>query len=257
METASVLVIGNEVLTGKVEEANARFLVAALRREGVRLDRIAFVRDEVQAIAEEVRRMSALTTHVFTTGGVGGTHDDVTLPAVARAFDVPLERHAQLLGMLEAYFGDRITEAHRRMADLPSGSELLFGPESQVPVVRTRNVFVLPGAPKYLRIEFRVLRRHLSGSPIWLGELFARVPEEAIARTLTEAEAEDAEVEVGSYPCFEPELAHRVKVTVEGTDRTRVEAVFERLRGRIEEVLVDRTAPRQVGGPGLEAESPA
>lgn len=254
MDSASVLVIGNEVLTGKVEEVNARFLISALRAEGVRLDRVCFVRDEPEAIAEEVRRMSERSTHVFTAGGVGGTHDDITMGAVAQAFGVSLRSHPELLGLLEGFYGDRMTPAHRRMADLPEGAELLIGEGQKAPVVRMRNVFVLPGAPRFLRMKFPVLRPLLRGAEVWLAEIYLSVHEEQVADLLAGAEAADEGVEVGSYPRFDADPPWRVKVTIEGPSELRVAAVAQRVCEGLEAgALVEQRPAHRVGGPGLSA----
>jgi molybdenum cofactor synthesis domain-containing protein len=251
MDSAGILVIGNEVLSGKVEEANARFLIGALREAGVRLERIVFVRDDEAQIASDVREMASRVDHLFTSGGVGGTHDDITMPAVARAFDLPLETHPELMRLLEAHYGERLNDAHRRVARLPRGATLHYAESSPVPVVRVRNVFVLPGAPRFLRDKFPAIRPLLQGSEVWLAELRLCVDEEAVADVLEAADALVPGVEVGSYPRFEGGDACRVKVTIEGTREADAARVLEFLRGRIEaQAVLEAQPPRLAGGGG-------
>ena len=123
MSTAGLVIIGNEVLSGKVEEQNARFVIQELRDAGVTLMRVVVIRDDIATIARDVREMSSDYDHVFTSGGVGATHDDVTLEGIARAFDVPLEQHPELVSLLEE-FGMELNAAALRMATVPAGSEL-------------------------------------------------------------------------------------------------------------------------------------
>lgn len=251
METAGILVIGNEVLSGKVEEQNGRFLMGALREMGVRVDRVVLVRDDAAAIVEEVQRMSAQYDHVFTSGGVGGTHDDITMPAVARAFGLELVPHPALLAMLEAHFGEGLTAAHQRLALVPDGAVLHSGEGVRVPAVRVRNVFVLPGAPDHLRAKLPAIRPLLNGRPIWLGEIFLAVDEELLAETLATADVLRDDVEVGSYPRFDGQADHRVKVTIEGPSELACREVLDYLLGAWKGTgFVVRVAePRHVGGP--------
>lgn len=242
MVTAGILVIGNEVLSGKVEEQNARYLVGALRELGIDLMRISVVRDDAETIAEEVSAMSSRYTWVFTSGGVGSTHDDVTLGAVARAFGVDLVEHPGILGLLEEYFGDRMNAAVRRMAQLPEGTELLGVHELNYPVIRVRNVHVFPGVPKYLRMKFEYLRDRLqTDRPFVLRQLYLSVSEDRIAIPLAEEDARFPDVEFGSYPQLD-QPTYRTKLTVEGRDERRVQAAFEALLGRLEPEWVVREA---------------
>lgn len=234
MVTAGILVIGNEVLSGKVEEENARYLVGQLRDLGIDLMRIAVVRDDVDTIAEEVERMAARFTWVFTSGGVGSTHDDVTFAAVARAFGVELVESPGILALLEEYFGDRMNAAVRRMAQLPEGTELLGLHELSYPIVRVRNVHVFPGVPKYLRMKFDYLKDRLrTDRPFVLRQVYLGISEDRIAIPLAEEDARFPDVEFGSYPQFDnPDF--KTKLTVEGRDQARVNEAFEALLARLE-----------------------
>ena len=252
MTTAGILVIGTEVLNGQVEEVNARFLTSALREAGVRLERVVCIRDTRSEIAADVAALSARFDHVFTTGGVGGTHDDITMGAVAEAFGMPLRPHEELLRLLESHYGSDLNEVHRRMADVPAEAELLYGSAGAVPVVRVRNVFVLPGAPRFMRAKWSIIRPLLEGREMWSASIDLSVPEEDVADLLAEAHRIDPEVEVGSYPQFEGGTDHRVHISVEGPSERSVQRVWSFVAdGRSETGgVVRRVSPRRVGGPG-------
>jgi FAD synthetase len=239
MSTAGLVVIGNEVLSGKVEEENARFLIRELRDLGVMLMRVVFIRDDVDTIAKDVREMADAYAHVFTSGGVGSTHDDVTMNAIAKAFGVELEDNAVLFKMLESHYGERINEAVRRMGRLPQGAELLGLEELRYPLVKVRNVFVFPGVPVFLKLKFEVVKRLIRSTPFILRQVFLNVGEDQIAEPLTEIDRAFPDVEFGSYPRFD-DADHRVKLTVEGRDPERVAAGLHALMKRLDPSWVIR-----------------
>ncbi len=240
MVTAGILVIGNEVLSGKVEEENARYMVSGLRELGISLMRIVVVRDDVPAIADEVRQMSGKYDWVFTSGGVGATHDDVTLGAVAQAFGVDLVEHPGILSLLEEHFGDRMNAAVRRMAQLPEGTEVLGLEALRYPVIRVRNVHVFPGVPEYLRLKFDYLKGRLqTDSPFVLRQIYLSVSEDRIALALAEQDSAFSDVEFGSYPKFD-NSDYKTKLTVEGRDFERVQAAYAALKDRLDPSWVVR-----------------
>jgi molybdenum cofactor synthesis domain-containing protein len=218
---AAALVVGNEILTGKVVEANVEVLARMLFESGVRLDRVVVCRDDERVIAEEVTALRAKHDLVFTSGGVGPTHDDVTVPAVARAFGVRLRRDAELERRIRDHFGERTTEGHLRMADVPEGGELLSNARVQWPVLQVANVFVLPGVPEIFHRKLEVVRERLGASaPFLSAAVYTRCDEGEIAALLERIEREHR-VLVGSYPRFD-DADHSVKVTFDGTDRAAV-----------------------------------
>jgi len=233
--TAAILVIGNEILSGKVEDENARYLTRELRALGVLVGRIVVVPDDARDIAEAVRALAARFDHVFTSGGVGPTHDDVTLPAIAAAFGMTLERHPELERLLREGFGIRLHERDLRMADIPSGARLEHGPAGPGaiwPVVVVENVWILPGVPSILRRKFEAVRELFRAAPIHARAVYSRDGEGAIAGALDAVVAEFPTVEIGSYPHLEaPD--YRVKITLDGRDRDAVEAATSRLVARL------------------------
>ncbi|HKP13021.1 MAG TPA: molybdopterin-binding protein, partial [Blastocatellia bacterium] len=160
--------------------------------------------------------------YVFTSGGVGPTHDDVTIAGVALAFNRPVVRHPQLEAMLRGYFGEGVDEARLRLADMPEGSSLLYDDGMRWPVLATENVFVLPGVPELFRSKFEAIRERFRAAPFFVATVFTREDEFDIAPRLDRVAAEYADVEIGSYPNFTSD-EYRVKLTVESKEAEAVE----------------------------------
>ena len=160
---AAVLVVGNELLSGKVQDANLVVLATMLRELGVSLRRVVMVPDEVETIAAEVRVLSRDHHYVFTSGGVGPTHDDVTIESVARAFGVKVVTSPLMKSMLRAHYGARCTDGHLRMALIPDGAELARTEQVPWPTVVMQNVWLLPGIPEVFRMKLPVVRERLRG----------------------------------------------------------------------------------------------
>ncbi len=226
-KTAAIILVGNEILSGKVVDANAAHLCRELRELGVDVRRISVIPDEVDVIADEVRAFSRRFDIVFTSGGVGPTHDDVTIEGVARAMGVAVVRHPTLVALLERYYGGAPTEAALRMAEVPEGAELV-GQSLRFPTVLMRNVYVLPGVPEIFRQKFEALRERFRDEPIHLKCVFVRIGEGTLAEHLNRVLEEFPALMLGSYPEFSnPE--YRVKVTLESRDESYVDAALERL----------------------------
>ncbi len=229
-KTAGIILIGNEILSGKIADANAAYLCRELRELGVDVRRISVIPDEVAPIADEVARFSRDHDIVFTSGGVGPTHDDVTIEGVARALAVKVVRHPRLVGLLEGYYGDRLNEAHLKMAEVPEGAELVGGEPVRFPTIVMRNVYVLPGVPEIFRQKFDALRERFRDQPIHLKNVFVRIGEGTLADHLNALLGDFPRLLLGSYPEFSnPE--YKVKVTLESRDPGYVDnAVAELLR---------------------------
>jgi molybdenum cofactor synthesis domain-containing protein len=225
---AAILLIGNELLSGKVEEQNARYLVGELRALGVVVARIEVIPDDAVEIAETARALSARFDLVFSSGGVGPTHDDVTLPAMAAAFGMGMVRDPELERLLREAFGARLHERDLRMADIPDGARLEYGPRgrgSTWPVVVVRNVWVLPGVPEIFRRKFDSVRELFRAEPIFARAVYSREGEGPIAAALDAVVAEFPSVEIGSYP-HPGAPDYKVKITLDGRDRATVDAAL-------------------------------
>src|ERR1017187_4706285 len=160
--TAAALVIGDEILPGKGEEANIPVLARALRTLGILLRRVVVVMDDVETIAREVTLLSREHDWVFTSGGVGPTHDDVTIEGVAKAFGVRVVSSPEMEGMLRAHYGERCTEGHLRMALVPEGAALEVSAEVTWPTIRLGNTWLLPGIPEVFRMKLPVVVARLA-----------------------------------------------------------------------------------------------
>ena len=233
--TAAILVIGNEVLSGKVEEQNARFLIGELRELGVALQCILTIPDEPEQIAAATKDLSARFCYVFTSGGVGPTHDDVTITSIARAFEQPIVRHPELEQLLRRYFGEGIDETRLSMADVPAGVELIYGESLKYPVLACGNVFIFPGVPELFRKKFIAIRERFRVAPFFLRVVHTLEDEFDIAARLQSLADAHPNVAIGSYPNFIlPE--YRVRVTLESKQEAAVEAAQQELLA-----VLDRT----------------
>jgi molybdenum cofactor synthesis domain-containing protein len=221
-KTAGIILIGNEILSGKTRDENAAYLCRELRALGVDVRRITVIPDEVGLIADEVATFTKAFDLVFTSGGVGPTHDDVTMEGVARAMAVPVVRHPELVALLERYYRGTVTEAALRMAEIPEGAELVTGGTLRFPTILMRNVYVLPGVPEIFRQKFDALRERFRDQPIHLKNVFVRIGEGTLADYLNRLLESFPLLQLGSYPEFSnPE--YQVKVTLESRDRGYLE----------------------------------
>jgi molybdenum cofactor synthesis domain-containing protein len=221
-KTAGIILIGNEILSGKIRDENAAYLCRELRALGVDVRRIAVIPDDVGQIADEVATFTKAFDLVFTSGGVGPTHDDVTIEGVARAMAVPVVRHPELVALLERYYRGKVTEAALRMAEIPEGAELVTGGSLRFPTILMRNVYVLPGVPEIFKQKFEALRERFRDQPIHLKNVFVRIGEGTLADYLNRLLESFPLLQLGSYPEFSnPE--YQVKVTLESRDRGYLE----------------------------------
>ncbi|MCU0838424.1 MAG: molybdopterin-binding protein [Rhodospirillales bacterium] len=200
--TAAVVIIGNEVLSGRTPDANLQFLAQRLALRGIRLREARIVRDVEEDIIAAVDALRRHCDYVFTTGGIGPTHDDITAAAIARVFGVALHRSEEAARRLRLHYGDAgLNPARLRMADVPEGAALLDNPVSAAPGFRVGNVFVLPGVPMIMRAMFEALEGQLrAGPPIASRQVSAFTTESGIAGPLREVQDRHPTVEIGSYP---------------------------------------------------------
>ena len=162
--SAGVVVIGNEILSGKVADTNSPFLAGELRALGVTLRRISTIPDELPLIASEVRLHHETYDLVFTSGGVGPTHDDMTIEGIAMALGRNVILHADLADKLRAFYGDKINAARLKMAEVPEGSELITDMSLNFPTIKVENIYILPGIPEIFRSKFESLKPRFHAS---------------------------------------------------------------------------------------------
>ena len=223
-KTAGIILVGNEILSGKIVDANAAYLCRELRELGVDVRRITVIADEVGVIAQEVRVFSGAFDVVFTSGGVGPTHDDVTIEGVARAMGVSVVRHPALVALIERYYGRAVNDTNLRMAEVPEGAELV-GQSLRFPIILMRNVYVLPGVPEIFRQKFDAIRERFRDTPFHLKCVFVRIGEGTLAAYLNALLSDFPALILGSYPEFSnPE--YRVKVTLESRDEAYLDGAL-------------------------------
>lgn len=227
--SAAALIIGNELLTGKIQEGNLRFLGEELFALGIVLERAIICRDDIPVIVKDLNQLRATHELVFTSGGVGPTHDDVTLVAVAQAFGRELVRAPEIESLIRNYYGASTTEDHLRMADIPDGAQLIASGEMPWPTVAIGNVYLFPGVPEIFRMKWPVLRERLrAGTGFHSRAVFAMCDEGVIAAALGEVAARNPHLFIGSYPHFRS-ADYRLKLTVDGSDAHSVTTVLNEI----------------------------
>jgi molybdenum cofactor synthesis domain-containing protein len=236
---AGIVVIGNEILSGKVVDTNSPYLCRELRALGVDVERILTIPDDVDVIAREVRAMSDAHDFVFTSGGVGPTHDDLTMDGVARAFGVPLQIYDSIVERIERAQGKVVNESLAKMAALPAGAVLVDAGDFWFPVVVVRNVYVLPGIPELLRRKFESIRTRFQGVPFVLRRVYVRRRESDIAADLHALLGEFPQLLLGSYPRVE-ETDFLVLLTLESRDSLYVQRALDSLLARLPQDAVHK-----------------
>jgi molybdenum cofactor synthesis domain-containing protein len=202
--TACLIIIGDEVLSGRTQDANLSFLGENLNEAGVRLAEARVIPDDDATIQATVNECRAAFDYVFTTGGIGPTHDDITSASIAKAFGLPLIRNPEAVALLERnYKPEDINEARMKMAETPEGATLLTNPISWAPGFQVENVFVMAGVPSVMRAMFDGFRDRLAGGrPVRSRTLSVHLKEGDLAAPLGELQDRYDTVSIGSYPFF-------------------------------------------------------
>ncbi|MGJ3259557.1 MAG: competence/damage-inducible protein A [Rhodospirillales bacterium] len=202
--TAGLVIIGNEILSGRTRDANLQFLGDELNKLGIRLTEVRVVNDVPDAIVEAVNTLRQRYTYVFTTGGIGPTHDDITSECVAQAFGLDFGLNPEAVKLLEDHYEPgELTEARLRMARTPVDATLIDNPVSKAPGFQVENVFVLPGVPRIMQAMFSGMKHRLTGGkPMVSRTVTSHVPEGRAGGPLTELQARHPETEIGSYPFY-------------------------------------------------------
>jgi molybdenum cofactor synthesis domain-containing protein len=246
--TACVIIIGNEILSGRTHDANLPYLAKALNGVGIRVMEARVVRDDECAIVEAVDACRHAYDYVFTTGGIGPTHDDITAACLAEAFGVELVRDPRAVDLLTRHYAAaELNEARLKMAEVPQGATLIDNPVSSAPGFRIGNVVVLPGVPRILQAMVDGLVVNLrGGDPVLSRTISAFTTESGIAAPLSAVQDAHPKVEIGSYP-FVRSGRFGVSLVVRSTDRAALDAaavaVAAMLRGLAIEPILEDEAP--------------
>jgi molybdenum cofactor synthesis domain-containing protein len=232
MTTAAIMIVGNEILSGRTQEVNIQFIAERLALRGLRLCEVRVVRDEEEAIVKTARELSTAYTYVFSTGGIGPTHDDITAECIARAFDTKLEINAEAKRRMEVYYKTRdveLNEGRLRMARIPVGASLIDNPISASPGFKMNNVYVMAGVPKIMQVMFLSIEPTLAqGTPMLSNTVSCSLREGDIAIEMEDIQKRCPEVEIGSYPVAVSE-GFSLSLVLRGTDEKPLKAATDKI----------------------------
>ena len=201
---AAILIIGNEILSGRTQDTNTSTLATWLNSIGVKVKEVRVVPDEEKIIVDTLNLLRKNYNYVFTTGGIGPTHDDITAESVSKAFNINYEIHKEAFKILESYYKPgEFNEGRQKMVKMPKDAELILNPTSGAPGFNVENVFCLPGVPSILKSMLGGLKNKIvGGEPILSHTISLKTVESEIANSLTKVQLENKDVEIGSYPFF-------------------------------------------------------
>lgn len=249
--TAALCIIGNEILSGRTKDKNIGFLAEELTGIGIQMAEVRVVRDDEAEIVAAVRALSERYTYVFTSGGIGPTHDDITTACVAKAFGAEVERNDEAMRRLTAHYahsGVEFNDARKKMAEIPVGAVLIDNPVSAAPGFILGNVHVLPGVPRILQAMVELLKPKLVGGPPVLSRTVAcTVGEGTVAEGLGVIQARYPGIEIGSYPYFRPGGVFGTSLVLRGTDAAALDAAEAEVRDLV----------RALGGEAIDDETAA
>ena len=233
MIKAAALIIGDEILGGKIQEANVFGLAKTLRERGVSLHRVVVVSDEHATIATEVKTLANQFDFVFTSGGIGPTHDDLTITAIADAFNVEVTVDAKLKRLLQQHYGAEFTQEHLLTARVPSGSRQCYIKSSPWPLTVFRNIWILPGIPEVFEMKLAIIRQHIDGDVRFFSRaLYTKLNEVTLKPLLDDIVAKHPVVDIGSYPSWQnPD--YETKITFDSTQKAQVQHAFNEFCSRL------------------------
>jgi len=237
-KTAGIIIIGDEILSGKIHENNSFFMAKELWLHGINLCRICIIPDSVDEIAQEVKTFSETFDYVFTSGGIGPTHDDVTIEGISKAFKVKPVIHAKLREILEKRHSTPTPE-QLKMAEVPEGSELINDGTLAFPLIKFKNIFIFPGIPEFLRKKFAAIVNIFHEPPIFIKRVYVNENESSIATILNEILQGLTDIKIGSYPVVD-NRDYQVMVTLESLRKGHLESAVLKLLEKLPEDKIVR-----------------
>ena len=222
---AAILIIGNEILSGRTQDTNTSTLATWLNSIGVTVGEVRVIPDIEKTIIDTVNLLRNNYDYVFTTGGIGPTHDDITAESISKAFGLKYEIHQQAFKILEAYYKKgEFNEGRQKMVWMPQNANLILNPTSGAPGFNVENVFCLPGVPSILKSMLGGLKnRIVGGEPILSKTISLRTVESEIAKSLTEVQENNQDVEIGSYPFFQAGKLG-VSIVIRSEDQSKIDS---------------------------------
>ncbi len=234
---AAILIIGNEILSGRTQDTNTSTLATWLNSLGVKVNEVRVVPDDEKIIIDTLNLLRKTYNYVFTTGGIGPTHDDITAESVSKAFNRKYQIHKEAFKLLEAYYKPgEFNEGRQKMVWMPEGAELILNPTSGAPGFNVDNVFCLPGVPSILKSMLGGLKNKIvGGEPILSHTISLRTVESEIANSLTKVQKQNKDVEIGSYPFF-----HAGKLGVSIVIRSENQSKIDKCNSQILEFINEK-----------------
>jgi molybdenum cofactor synthesis domain-containing protein len=223
-----IILVGNEILSGKIVDKNAVYLTKALRDMGVTVERIVVIPDQIEVISEEIKTMQRHFDLIFVCGGIGPTHDDVTMQGLAEGLDTKLIRHSDLIQTLKEVYGPSLSEAQMRMADVPKGTHLVHSEQLRVPVLQFEQIYIFPGIPELVVKKFEAIKERFRELPFYLTKIYLDQREVAIAHLLEETLHFYPKLLLGSYPILN-NSGYKILLTLESKELTYLQEAMQHL----------------------------
>jgi len=241
---AAILIIGNEILSGRTQDTNTSTIAHWLNSIGVKVAEVRVIPDIESTIIETVNHLRKIHDYLFTTGGIGPTHDDITAESISKAFNLEYEIHKEAFKILEAYYKiGEFNEGRQKMVWMPREANLILNPTSGAPGFNVENVFCLPGVPSILKSMLGGLQNNIvGGNPILSHTISLRTVESEIAKSLTDVQDNNKDIEIGSYPFFQAGKLG-VSIVIRSEDQSKIDKCSKEILNFIDKKnieLVDR-----------------
>ena len=227
---AAIIVIGNEILSGRTQDINVSFLSKWLNEIGIRVEEVRIIEDKEKSIVDCIKEIKNKFKYVFTTGGIGPTHDDITSKSVAKAFNRKYDFHKEAYDILEKYYtSEKFSEGRKKMAKIPQGASLIYNPSSGAPGFIVENIFCLPGVPSILKSMVECLKNKIEGGKKILSQTISvETVESEIANSLEDVQNQFKNVEIGSYPFFRLGKIG-VSIVIRSTEKNQIDDCYKQI----------------------------
>ena len=237
---AAIIIIGNEILSGRTRDTNTSTIALWLNSIGVKVKEVRVIPDIEETIVDTVNHLRKVNNYVFTTGGIGPTHDDITAQSISKAFNLNYEIHKEAFKILEAYYKPgEFNEGRQKMVWMPKNANLILNPSSGAPGFSLENVFCLPGVPSILKSMLGGLTNSIvGGEPILSQTISLRTVESVIASSLTKVQDENLDVEIGSYPFFQAGKLG-VSIVIRSENNSRIDECSLQILNFVKEMKIE------------------
>ena len=237
---AAILIIGNEILSGRTQDTNTTTIALWLNSIGVKVQEVRVIPDIEETIVDTVNHLRKVNNYVFTTGGIGPTHDDITARSISKAFNLNYEIHKEAFKILEAYYkAGEFNEGRQKMVWMPKNANLILNPTSGAPGFNVENVFCLPGVPSILKSMLGGLTNNIvGGEPILSHTISLRTVESEIANSLTEVQDNNQDVEIGSYPFFQAGKLG-VSIVIRSESKSKIDECKDQISNFIKKMKIE------------------